>query len=268
MKKQSKITLVGAGPGDAELITLKGLRALQSADVVLYDALISKDLLKEAPASAKLIYVGKRAGRHSFKQEEINLLIVQMAYQHGHVVRLKGGDAFVFGRGQEELEFAQAFDIETTVVPGISSSIAVAELQEVPLTRRGISESFWVLTGTTRSGELSEDVKLAARSRATVVILMGMRKLGQIADLFRSQGRGAVPVMVVQSGSTKAERVALGTVDTIEAEVCEKGLGSPGIIVVGEVVKLHPELRAAVEVAKQESILGKKRQPSKRSANK
>ncbi len=260
MKKQAKVSLVGAGPGDAELITLKGLRALRSADVVLYDALVSKDLLREAPTDARLVYVGKRAGRHHFKQEEINLLIVQMAFQHGHVVRLKGGDAFVFGRGQEELEFVRAFGVEARVIPGISSSIAVAELQEVPLTRRGVSESFWVLTGTTRSGELSDDVRLAAQSRATVVILMGMRKLGQIAALFRDRGRGAVPVMVVQSGSTRSERVALGTVDTIEAEVKARGLGSPGIIVIGEVVALHPDLRAAAEVAQQKVTVSPHRQ--------
>ncbi len=210
MKKQAKITLVGAGPGDPELITVKGLQALHQADVVLYDALASKELLEEAPTWAKLIFVGKRAGRHHYKQEEINLLMVQMAYEYGHVVRLKGGDPFVFGRGQEELEFARAFDIETVVVPGISSCIAVAELQEVPLTRRGINESFWVMTGTTRSGKLSKDIPLAARSSATVVILMGMRKLKEITQLFKQEGKGETPVMVVQNGSTKKERLALG----------------------------------------------------------
>lgn len=254
MKKQAKITLVGAGPGDPELITVKGLQALHQADVVLYDALSSKALLDEAPSWAKLIYVGKRAGRHAYAQEQINLLMVQMAYAHGHVVRLKGGDAFVFGRGQEELEFAQAFDIETTVVPGISSCIAVPELQEVPLTRRGINQSFWVLTGTTREGQLSEDVALAAQSSATVVILMGMKKLAKIVEVFRKAGKENLPVMVVQNGSTKKERVALGRVDTIEAEVKDKGLGTPGIIVLGEVVSLHPELRLAAAVAAEKEL--------------
>ena len=257
MKKQAKITLVGAGPGDPELITVKGLQALHQADVVLYDALSSRQLLEEAPSWAKLIFVGKRAGRHSYSQEQINLLMVQMAYSHGHVVRLKGGDSFVFGRGQEELEFAQAFDIETVVVPGISSCIAVPEFQEVPLTRRGINQSFWVMTGTTRDGKLSEDVTLAAQSSATIVILMGMRKLPQIVDVFRAAGKENLPVMVVQNGSTKKERVALGTVDNIEAEVASKGLGTPGIIVLGEVVNLHPDLRiaAAVEAEKINTVL-------------
>lgn len=253
MKKQAKITLVGAGPGDPELITVKGLQALHRADVVLYDALSSRALLDEAPTWAKLIYVGKRAGRHAYAQEQINLLMVQMAFAHGHVVRLKGGDAFVFGRGQEELEFAQAFDIETTVVPGISSCIAVPELQEVPLTRRGINQSFWVLTATTRAGQLSEDVALAAQSSATVVILMGMKKLSKIVAVFREAGKTDLPVMVVQNGSTEKERVALGTVDTIEGEVEAKGLGTPGIIVLGEVVSLHPDLRIAAAIEAEQS---------------
>jgi len=247
-KIQAKITLVGAGPGDPELITLKGLKAIQSADVILYDALANPALLEEAPASARKIYVGKRAGKHQFKQEEINLLLVQSAYLYGHAVRLKGGDSFVFGRGHEEMEFARAFDIETSVVPGISSCIAVPELQEVPLTRRGINESFWVITATTKSGQLSKDLPLAAQSSATVVVLMGLRKLPEIVSLFQKQGKQDTPVMVVQNGSRVNEQFALGTIDTIEATVKEKGLGTPAIIIIGEVVSLHPELLEKVNI--------------------
>jgi len=242
MNKKAKITLVGAGPGDVELITVKGLKAIQSADVILYDALVGKDLLLEAPKHAKLVYVGKRANKHRYKQEEINLLMVQMAFLNGHVVRLKGGDSFVFGRGHEELEFAKAFDIEVSVIPGISSCIAVPELQHVPLTRRGVNESFWVITATTRSGKLSKDIPIAAQSSATVVILMGLRKLGEICKAFAQQGKLHTPVMVVQSGSTKGERFALGTVQTIEEVVQKEGLQTPALIVIGEVVNLHPEL--------------------------
>lgn len=247
MKNPPKITLVGAGPGDPELITVKGLQALHRADVVLYDALASKALLKEAPPWAKKIFVGKRADKHAYTQEQINLLMIQMAYTHGHVVRLKGGDPFVFGRGQEELEFAEAFDIETIVVPGISSCIAVPELQSVPLTRRGINESFWVMTGTTRQGKLSQDVRLAAQSTATVVILMGIKKLPEIVAIFKKAGKDNLPVMVVQNGSTSKERIALGTVATITQEVQQKNIGTPGIIVLGEVVGLHPDLRIPVK---------------------
>lgn len=237
-----QITLVGAGPGDPELITLKGLKALSAADVVLYDALVNEALLEEAPKDAVKIYVGKRANNHRYSQDEINLMLVQLAYTHGHVVRLKGGDSFVFGRGHEELQFAAAFDIQVDVVPGISSCIAVPELQHVPLTRRGLNESFWVLTATTRSGALSNDIALAAQSKATAVILMGMRKLGQIAELFAKHGKGNTPAMVIQSGSLPEEKVVLGSVNDIVEKVAERQMGSPGIIIIGEVVKLHPEL--------------------------
>jgi len=241
VEKHPKITLVGAGPGDPELITVKGLKALQSADVVLYDALSNPALLAEAPADALKIYVGKRANNHRYKQEEINLMIVQHALNYGHVVRLKGGDPFIFGRGHEELEYAQSFGIETHVVPGISSSIAVPELQGVPLTRRGVNESFWVITGTTSSGEISKDITLAAQSSATVVILMGMRKLSQITHLFKKQGKSNTPVMIVQNGSMPNEQMVHGSVSTIVDIVQEQSISSPAIIVIGEVVDLLPE---------------------------
>ena len=257
-RKQPKITLVGAGPGDPDLITVKGLKAIQSADVILYDALANPALLKESPKKALKIFVGKRAGKHTLKQEEINLLMVQSALLHGHVVRLKGGDAFVFGRGHEELEFAKAFDIEVSVVPGISSCIAVPELQEVPLTRRGVNESFWVITATTRSGKLSNDLHLAAQSSATIVVLMGLRKLPEITQLFKSQNKKDTPVMVVQNGSRQDEKFALGTVDTIQEVVKEKGLSTPAIIVIGEVVSLHPDLSEKVSQTQSQILKQKK----------
>ncbi len=238
--KQARITLVGAGPGDPELMTLKGLKALQSADVVMYDALVNPTILQSAPKQARKIFVGKRAGKHSYKQETINQMLVSYALNYGHVVRLKGGDPFIFGRGHEEIDHAAIFDIPTEVVPGISSCISVPELQKVPLTRRGISESFWVMTGTTKQGQLSNDVALAAQSTATVVILMGMRKLSQIAALFSAYDRQNTPVMVVQNGSRSNEKVAIGHINNIVEEVEREGLGSPGIIVIGNVVATHP----------------------------
>ena len=241
-KKQSKITLVGAGPGDVELITVKGLKALQSADVVLYDALSNDELLAEAPESALKIFVGKRANNHRYSQEEINLMMVQLAFTKGHVVRLKGGDAFVFGRGHEELQFAASFGIKVEVVPGISSCIAVPELQKVPLTRRGINESFWVLTATTKEGKLSKDIAIAAQSSATAVILMGIKKLPIIARLFADQGKKDTPVMVVQNGSLENEKYVLGTIENIANKVLEARIGTPGIIIIGEVVGLHQDL--------------------------
>ena len=250
-----KITLVGAGPGDPELLTVKGLKAIQSADVVLYDALVNPLLLDEAPATALKVYVGKRAANHRYSQEEINLLLVQYAYSHGHVVRLKGGDSFVFGRGHEEITYAANFDIETVVVPGISSCISLPELQRVPVTRRGVNESFWVLTATTRSGALSKDIALAAQSSATAIILMGMRKLPLIAETFAAAGKADTPVLVIQNGSLPNERYVLGTVSNIAQRVAAAGLGVPGLIVIGEVVDLHPDRVAeqALALARQES---------------
>ena len=237
--KKARITLVGAGPGDKDLITVKGLKAIQSADVVLYDALVSQELLEEIPANAIKLFVGKRAGVKCKKQEEINLLLVQAAFEYGHAVRLKGGDPFVFGRGYEEKEYAESFGLPVTVVPGISSSISVPLLQGVPVTSRGLSESFWVLTGSTKSHQLSKDIELAMQSSATIVILMGIRKLPLIVDMLQSAGKEETPIMVVQSGSTQEEKCVVGDSSNILQQVKENKIATPGIIVIGEVVKTH-----------------------------
>ena len=235
----SKLTLVGAGPGDPELITLKAIKALQNANVVLYDALVSTELLDYAPNHALKIFVGKRRGRCEFAQPEINQLIVNYAFSHGHVVRLKGGDPFVFGRGFEEISFAQSFGIETAIIPGISSSYAVPALAGIPLTTRGLSESFWVLTGTTRNHSLSEDIEKAAQSTATIIILMGMKHLTEITKIFINVGKANTPVAIIQNGSTPQEKIGLGTVATITQVAEENQLDNPAIIVIGEVVRLH-----------------------------
>lgn len=232
-----RITLIGAGPGDPELLTLKGLRILEAADVVLYDALVSAKILELIPTHIPAWSVGKRAGAHSFKQEEINTLIVDFAYRYGHVVRLKGGDPFVFGRGQEETEYALSRGIEVNVVPGVSSAFAVPASVNIPLTSRGVSESFWVVTGTTKSGDVSADINLAAQSSATVVILMGMQKLEVIMNLFAAAGRASTPVAVIQNGTLPNQKTAIGVVSTIAADAARLNLGAPAVIVVGEVVK-------------------------------
>lgn len=237
----AKISLVGAGPGDKDLITVKGLKALQSADVVLYDALVSKDLLDEAPLDAIRLFVGKRAGIPCKKQEEINLLLVQSAFEFGHAVRLKGGDPFVFGRGHEEKIYAESFGLEVEVIPGITSGISLPLLQGVPVTRRGISESFWVLTGSTKEHQLSKDITLAAKSSATMVILMGIRKLPIIRDVLLKEGKRDLPIMIIQSGSTVNEKCIVTTVNDIVEKAKHEQIGTPGIIVVGEVVSTHPE---------------------------
>ena len=241
--KEPRITLVGAGPGDAELITLKGLKALQTADVVLYDALINKELLDFAPEHATKVYVGKRSGDHSYSQDAVNKLMVDYAINYGHVVRLKGGDPFVFGRGFEELDFAASYSIQAQVIPGISSSIGVPGMQHIPVTHRGLSESFWVVTGTTQNGNISKDVYEAARTNATVVVLMGLHKLTEITEIYKKEGKSKLPVAVIQSGSTEDEKVAVGIVETIAEIVEEKKISAPALMVFGEVVSLHPQFQ-------------------------
>jgi uroporphyrin-III C-methyltransferase len=162
-------------------------------------------------------------------------------------VRLKGGDPFIFGRGGEEIDFIESFGIPTFVVPGISSSIAVPAYQGISLTKRGVSESFWVITGTTSDRKLSNDVALAAQSSATVVILMGMSKLSQIIDLFQKESKGETPVAIIQNGTTFQEKIGVGTINTIQQVVAENKLSSPAIIVIGEVVKESNKLKGFFE---------------------
>jgi uroporphyrin-III C-methyltransferase len=231
-----KLTIVGAGPGDVELITIKAVKALQSADVVLYDALVNEDLLQYAP-QAEIIFVGKRFGCHAYSQDQINDLIVAMAKSKGHVVRLKGGDPFVFGRGSEEIDFACQFGVETAIVPGISSALGVPASNGISLTQRGISESFWVITGTTSEHKLSKDVALASQSSATVVILMGMNKLDEIVSLYQNNRTDDLPIAIIQNGTKTIQKKVIGTISNIESLVKENQLSSPSIIVIGEVVK-------------------------------
>lgn len=244
LDKKPMLTLVGAGPGDPELITVKAIKALEAADIVLYDALVSKEVLDYIPSATPKINVGKRAGGHSYSQDEINALIVESAFLYGHVVRLKGGDPFVFGRATEEIGYASHHGIPTRVVPGISSALAVPAAISIPLTSRGVSESFWVVTGTTMTGSLSADVALAAQSTATVIILMGMKKLPEIMAVFQSHGKGDTPVAVIQNGTLPTQKHVVGTVSSIVGMVKEEDLGSPGIIIAGDVVRFADVGRA------------------------
>ncbi|WP_369810737.1 uroporphyrinogen-III C-methyltransferase [Tenacibaculum finnmarkense] len=244
MRNLPKLTVIGAGPGDVDLITLKAIKVLKTADVVLYDALVNDELLSYINPKAEVIFVGKRRGCYRYQQEQINELIVARAKSHGHVVRLKGGDPFIFGRGAEEMEYAAKFNVAVAVVPGISSSLAVAASQNIPLTKRGYAESFWVITGTTKEHKLSSDIALASKSNATVVILMGMGmgKLSEIVSLFKEENKHDLPVAIIQNGTTSEEKIGIGTVDTIEQIVLENQLENPAIIVLGEVVKHREEL--------------------------
>jgi uroporphyrin-III C-methyltransferase len=253
--KEPRITLVGAGPGDAELISMKGVRVLKSADVVLYDALVNSELLQFAPENAIKVFVGKRSGDHSYSQQAVNKLMIDYALNYGHVVRLKGGDPFVFGRGFEELEMAASYSIPAEVVPGISSSISVPALQGIPLTHRGASESFWVITGTTSSGEISKDLYAAAKSNATVVVLMGIKRLKDIADIFIAAGKHRLPAAVIQNGTMENEKIVVATAGTIFESAQDQKIDSPALIVFGEVVGLHSlfqPIKAFYEFSEQE----------------
>lgn len=251
-----KLTLIGAGPGDPDLITLKGIKALQKAKVVLYDSLAHPTVLDYCPADCIKILVGKRFGKTSCRQDDINALIVQYAREYGEVIRLKGGDSFVFGRGYEELLYAAEYGIETEVIPGLSSTYSVPALAGIPLTSRGLSESFWVITGTTKDHNLSGDIRLAAQSTATVVILMGLHKLHEIVGIYAALGKLNEPVAIIQNGSLDHQKIVTGEISNIEvlAEVSE--IGSPAIIVIGVVAALPDlSLQQIQDLVKKENLI-------------
>ncbi len=238
-----RISLVGAGPGDPELITLKGLKALQSADVVLYDALIDETLLDYAPKSALKIFVGKRAGKHALLQQDINQLMVDSAQQFGHVVRLKGGDPFVFGRGYEELLYAGQYQIPIQYIPGISSSTSLGPLQGIPLTHRSCSQGFMIMTATQANGKLSDDLAKAVRCNATLIVLMGYKKLAEITALYIEAGKASTPLAIIENGSTPKEKVILTRADEAMRQLEHEQITGPVLLIFGEVVALHPKFQ-------------------------
>ena len=244
------VILAGAGPGHPDLISVKALRAIEQADVILYDALVNNELLTNAKPSCKLVNVGKRKGKREFSQEEINELIVFYACRHNRVLRLKGGDPYVFGRGHEELEYAAKRGITVEVIPGISSAIAAPASVGIPVTKRGLNESFWVITGTISSGQFSKDIILAAQSSATVVILMGMTHLAEIMKLFSQYRSPLEPAAVIQHATTSNQNYVVANVGAIESAVEGKGISSPAVIVIGKVVNecVMPEILSRPEV--------------------
>lgn len=235
----SKITLVGAGPGDKELITLKGINAIKNADCILYDALVNPEILDFAKENTPCIYVGKRFNNHKYTQQEINQLLVEKATEYKNVVRLKGGDSFVFGRGSEEIEYVESFNIQTEIIPGISSSLAVPALQGISLTKRKINESFWVITGTTSNGEISKDIKFGAQSSATLVILMGLRNFSIIMEEVKKYKNQHTPFAIIQNGSLPNEKIILNTIKDYKNTIEKIDYSLPGIIIIGDVVAEH-----------------------------
>ncbi len=230
-----ELILVGAGPGDPELLTMKAHRVLKEATVILYDNLANKALLDIAPPSCEKIYVGKLPYGEYTPQETIHALIKEKAFSNGKVVRLKGGDPFIFGRGFEEILFAREQGIATSYIPGISSMQA-AGLSAIPLTHRHISESIWIVSGTKKDGSLSGDLKLAMRSKATVVIYMGMKKIEEIAGAYREEGYGTMPAAIIQHASLPQQKIAVGIAADLPLMAREQELTYPSIIIVGQVV--------------------------------
>ncbi len=244
---KGKLTLVGAGPGDPELFTVKGIKALAAADIVLYDALVHTDLLDYIPAGIEKVFVGKRAGRHSLDQEAINALIMHHASAGKYVVRLKGGDPLIFARGKEEIDYAETFGIPVSVVLGISS-INLPGYYGIPLTRRGVNESFWVITATTKTGELSHDVALAAQSTATAVLFMGLGKLEKITALYKHQGKSNIPAAIISKGSWDEGKVYFGTISELVKLRDSEKIAAPALIVIGEAVGTHEYFYEKVQV--------------------
>ena len=234
MSKVPKLTLVGAGPGDPGLITVKGAKVLKDADVVLYDALTDPVLLEYAP-NALHIPVGKRAGGASVPQDTINSLIVRYAHEMGHVVRLKGGDPFVFGRGCEERGYAEnRHGIEVSeVVIGVSG-IMLPGYFGIPLTCRGINQSFTVVTATTSEGILSKEALNAAAYSSTALFFMGLGKLGLIANAYQESGRGDLPVAIISKGSRADGDVINGKVDDIVEIAKRRRPETPALLIFGE----------------------------------
>lgn len=237
-----KAYLVGAGPGAAELITVRGLRLLQRADVIIYDRLVAPELLEETRPEAERIFVGKQPHHHVASQEEINQLLVEKVRAGQQVVRLKGGDPFVFGRGGEEALALQAAGLPFEIVPGISSALAAPAYAGIPVTQRGVATSFAVVTGHACTESSGTDWQALARM-PTLVILMGVSQIGQIAEQLVQAGRApATPAAAIQWGSTAQQQVVRATLATLAYAMEVAGLESPATIIIGEVAALHDQL--------------------------
>lgn len=238
-----QVFLVGVGPGDPDLLTLRALRLMQEADVVVYDALVSNEVMELVCKQAELIYVGKRSGNHALPQESINALLIDFARQGKCVLRLKGGDPFVFGRGGEEAEALAAHGIPFQVIPGISAANGIACYTGIPLTHRQHAQSVLYATGHLCNGTLDLDWVALTRPRQTVVIYMGLNALPLICKKLVEHGLpSAHPIAVVQQGTTALHRIVGGTLATISDKVIASALQSPSLIIIGNVVALHETL--------------------------
>jgi len=245
-KRSAKVYLIGAGPGDPKLLTIKGAEALAKADVVVYDRLVHPAVLKHARPDAEMIYVGKASSRHTMKQEDINRLLVEKAKEGKVVARLKGGDPFVFGRGGEEAEELASAEIEFEVIPGITSAIAVPAYAGIPVTHRKLCSALGIITGHEDPAKAESSIKWdkIATGSDTLVFLMGVENLPNIVSELVKNGRPKeTPVALIRWGTRPEQETLVGTLETIVQQVEETGFKSPAITVVGEVVALRERLR-------------------------
>ncbi len=239
--RAGEVALIGAGPGDAELLTLKALNFLQQADVVLYDYLVSQDILSLVSDDAILVCVGKRAGHHSVPQEKTNQLLVEFAENGHRVVRIKGGDPFVFGRGGEELQVLAEAGIQFQVVPGITAAAGATAYAGIPLTHRDYAQSALFVTGHLKPESDDMDWSTLSRTNQTLVIYMGLMKSEYIQHQLLQHGRGGeTPVAIIENGTQSSQKVSIGTLNGL-SKMAEHA-ASPALIVVGEVVKLSQQL--------------------------
>ncbi len=242
-KEMAKVYLTGAGPGDIELMTLKAARVVKEADVLIYDRLANPEILKMAKDGCEMIYVGKQDGKHSVPQDKINEIIYQAALKYENVVRLKGGDPFVFGRGGEEAIYLYERDIKFEIIPGITSSVSVPAYAGIPVTHRGITTSFRVVTGhETPNKKISQIEWQTFLNDETIVFLMGFHNIKLIVNKLMQLGKARdYPCAVISKGSTSEQKVVVSTLENIVED--SKDLPTPAIIVVGEVVKLRKQLK-------------------------
>ncbi|KQA26564.1 uroporphyrin-III methyltransferase [Vibrio metoecus] len=236
-----EVALVGAGPGDPELLTVKALSYLQQADVVLYDYLVSDDIMALIPTETILVCVGKRAGHHSVPQEKTNQLLVDFARQGYRVVRIKGGDPFMFGRGGEELEVLFEAGVKFQIVPGITAAAGATAYAGIPLTHRDYAQSALFVTGHLKAQAEDLDWSTLARGQQTLVIYMGLSNAAAIAEQLQQHGRDAnTPVAIIERGTQTSQKVLIGTLQTLPSLAIQAQ--SPALIVVGEVVELANKL--------------------------